>query len=76
MAVLVAALAAILLGTMSLATAAARAETRVGASGVAVEVVMGPPEHIAAGQWPGSHAVQPELVWRLSGLPQKQAADH
>lgn len=50
LAALVAALAAILFGNLSPASAAATAETRVGASSVAVEPLVGPPEPIAAGQ--------------------------
>ena len=50
LAALIAALAAILAGNLSPASAAATAETRVGASSVVVEPLVGPPEHIAAGQ--------------------------
>ena len=50
LAALIAALAAILVGNLSPASAAATAETRVGASAVVVEAPAGPPEHISAGQ--------------------------
>ena len=50
LAALVAALAAILLGTTASASAAVGAETRVGAFNVADEVLVGPPQHVSAGQ--------------------------
>lgn len=56
LAALVAALAAILVGNLSPASAAAAAETRVRASSVASDVLVGPPEHIAAGQRLGEAA--------------------
>ncbi len=50
LAALIAALAAILLGTTSSASAAGVAENRVEALNVAGEVLVGPPEHVSAGQ--------------------------
>ena len=50
LAAMVAALAAILVGYLTSASAAGVAETRVGASAVVVEPLVGPPERIAAGQ--------------------------
>ena len=55
LAALIAALA-ILVGNLSPASAAATAETRVGASSVVAEPLVGPPEHIAAGQRLGEAA--------------------
>lgn len=59
---LVAALAAILLGTTASASATVGAETRVGALNVAAEVPVGPPEHIAAGQRLGNNVAGPGIV--------------
>ena len=59
---LVAALAAILVGNLSPASAAAGAETRVGASAVVAEVLVGPPEHITAGQRLGNDVAGPDFV--------------
>lgn len=50
LAAMVSVLVAILVGNPSSASAAATAETRVGASAVVVEPFVGPPEHITAGQ--------------------------
>ncbi|MEZ5094658.1 MAG: hypothetical protein R2731_00065 [Nocardioides sp.] len=61
-AALIAALAAILLGTTASASAAVGAETRVGAFNVAGEVPVEPPEHIAAGQRLGNDAARPVFV--------------
>jgi Bacterial EndoU nuclease len=53
LAALIAALAAILLGTTASASATVGAETRVGAFNVAVEVLVEPPQDETAGQHPG-----------------------
>ncbi|MEZ5192623.1 MAG: hypothetical protein R2734_08950 [Nocardioides sp.] len=50
LAALIAALAAILSGTTASATPMVGAETRVGAFNVAGEVLVGPPQHVSAGQ--------------------------
>jgi hypothetical protein len=50
LAALIAALAAILLGTTASASAAVGAETRVGAISHTVEPLVGPPQHVSAGQ--------------------------
>jgi hypothetical protein len=61
-----AALVAVLATLLSSATASAAtngtAETRVGASSVVVEVPVGPPEHISAGQRLGEQLAGPEIV--------------
>ncbi len=62
LAALIAALAAILLGTTASASAAGVAETRVGAFNVVGEVLVGPPEHITAGQRLGEAAPQADFV--------------
>jgi len=62
LAAMVAALAAILVGNLSPASAAATAETRVGASSVVVEVPVGPPKHIGAGQRLGKQPADFVLV--------------
>ena len=62
LAALIAALAAILSGTTASASAAGVAETRVGAFNVAGEVLVGPPEHIPAGQRLGEAAPGPGFV--------------
>lgn len=56
LAILIAALAAIMFGTTASASAVGVAETRVGASNVVVEPLVGPPEHITAGQQLGEAA--------------------
>jgi hypothetical protein len=61
-AALIAALAAILLGVTASAANAAAAETRVRASSVAVEVPVGPPEHISAGQRLGNNGQRVVIV--------------
>jgi hypothetical protein len=61
-AALIAALAAILSGTTASASAAGVAENRVGALNVAGEVLVGPPEHITAGQRLGNHVAGPDFV--------------
>ncbi len=62
LAALIAALAAILLGTTASASAAGVAETRVGAFNVAGEVLVEQPQHITAGQRLGEAAPQPVFV--------------
>lgn len=62
LAAMVAALAAIVLGTTASASATVGAETRVGAFNVAGEVLVEPPEHKAAGQRLGNNAAGPEIV--------------
>ena len=62
LAALIAALAAILLGITSSASAAVGAETRVGAFNVAGEVPVGPPQHESPGQRLGEAAPQAEFV--------------
>ncbi len=62
LAALIAALAAILLGTTPSASARVGVETRVGAFNVAGEVLVGPPQHIAAGQRLGNNVGQPGMV--------------
>ena len=62
LAALIAALAAILLGTTASASAAGVGQTRVGAFNVVGEVLVGPPEHIAAGQRLGEAAPQADFV--------------
>ena len=61
-----AALVAVLATILSAATASAAttgvAQTRVGASAVAVEILVGPPEHIRAGQRLGNYAAGHELM--------------
>ena len=52
--VLITALAALQTATAASASAAATAGNRVGASNTTVGVFVGPPEHIAAGQWLGN----------------------
>lgn len=56
------ALAAIFVETTSSVSAAATAETRVGAFNVAGEVLVGPPEHIGAGQRLGNDPVRVVVV--------------
>ncbi len=62
LAALIAALAAILLGTTASASAAGVGQTRVGAFNVVGEVLVGPPEHITAGQRLGEAAPQADFV--------------
>ncbi|MEZ5194235.1 MAG: hypothetical protein R2734_18325, partial [Nocardioides sp.] len=62
LAALIAALAAILLGTTASASAAVGAETRVGAFNVAGEVLVGPPQHVSAGQGRDAAENQPQIV--------------
>lgn len=62
LAALIAALAAILLGTTASASATVGAENRVGAFNVAGEVLVGPPEHVIAGQRLGEAAPQLDFV--------------
>lgn len=62
LAAMVAALAAILLGTTASASAPVGAETRVGAFNVAGEVPVGPPERITAGQRLGNSVAGPDFV--------------
>lgn len=62
LAAMIAALAAILLGTISSATAAAGAETRVRASDQPATVLVGSPEHITAGQSRDAAEDQPQIV--------------
>ena len=57
-----AALAAILLGVTASSAATVGAETHVGAFDVAGEVLVGPPEHITAGQRQGNSVAGPDLV--------------
>lgn len=62
LALLLLALATIVVGTISLASAAVPAETRVGAINHAVEPLVGPPQHIAAGQDRFAPLQQPQIV--------------
>lgn len=59
---MVAVLAAILGFTTASASATVGAETRVGALNVAGEVLVGPPEHVAAGQRLGDSAAEPDIA--------------
>ncbi len=59
---LIAALAAILVGTTASATAAVGAETRVGALNVAGQDLVEPPEHVSAGQRLGEAAPRAKIV--------------
>jgi len=59
---LLAALAVGLIVTTAAASAASVAETRVGASSVAVGVLVGPPEHVSAGQWLRNEPVRVVVV--------------
>lgn len=74
LAALIAALAAILLGTTASASAAGVAETRVGALNVAVEVSVVPPQHIAAGQRLGNDG-QRVVVVVATGVAAKGAGE-
>ena len=60
LAAIAAGLAAIL--GLTTTTATAGAETRVGAFNVAGEVLVGPSEHVIAGQRLGNNAARPEIV--------------
>ena len=62
LAALIAALAAILLGTTASTSATVRAEDRVGAFKVAGEVLVEPPQHESPGQRLGEAAAGPEFV--------------
>ncbi|MEZ5094655.1 MAG: hypothetical protein R2731_00050 [Nocardioides sp.] len=62
LAALIAALAAILSGTTASATPMVGAETRVGAFNVAGEVLVGPPQHVSAGQGRDAAENQPQIV--------------
>lgn len=62
LAAVVAAVAAVVLGTVSSASAVVTAETRVGASDVPAQVAVGPPEHVSAGQRLGEAADQVVLT--------------
>ena len=64
-----------LAATACATTTTATAETRVGAFNVDGEVVVGPPEHIPAGQRLGNNGSPAPIWWWLPVLPQTAAAE-
>jgi hypothetical protein len=60
--VLVAVLTIVCLAGSASAASSPTAGTRVGARNLAVDVLIEPPDHIAAGQWPGEVVAAPKIV--------------